>query len=139
MDSDKTIQRRDFLGNSSAAAIVGAAALNGAAGGLLASESKDGRLEGANFVDLVGETFSVSGQAAPLKLIDARVDRPRDERPAHVRQEPFSLLFAAPEGTELESSIHAISHRRFGQFEVYMHRVQVESYPQGNTYEICFS
>ena len=138
MDLDNTIKRRDFLGNTSAAAIAGAAALNGAATGLLAGESKDGRLECTNFEDLVGDTFTVNGQQTALKLIDAKAGR-RDSRPAHVRQEPFSLLFAAPEGTELADSIHAVGHRRFGEFNVFVQRVQMEAFPQGNTYEICFS
>ena len=41
--------------------------------------------------------------------------------------------------TELDDAIHRVNHRRFGEIEVFIQRVQMESHPQGNTFEIVFS
>ena len=140
MDSENTIKRREFLGHSSAAALVGVASLNGMANELLAGNGQGERLECTDFEGLVGETFTVSDQPASLKLIDAqRAKHATDSRPSHVRQEPFSLVFTAPEGTELDDAIHRVEHRGVGRVDVYINRIQMESHPHGNTYEIVFS
>lgn len=140
VDSSRTINRRDFWRYSSAAALVGVVSLNGTTRPSLQGLSPGDRLECIDFENLVGEVFTVNERPAAFKLVHAqRSNRGTDSRPSHVRNEPFSLVFAAPEGAELESAVHRIQHPQLGSFEVFVNRIQFGSRHHGINYEVVFS
>ena len=103
-----------------------------------------GRVESfrhADFEDLVNDTFHLQtgSRREALKLIDAArlPNHPDDARPAHVRQESFSLVFEG-QGGELPDAIHRVRHGRFGEFEMSIHQIKLESHPGSHIYEAVF-
>jgi hypothetical protein len=116
------------------------ASLIGMCGDLSERHSPVSRLECSDFESLVGEAFAVNDRPDALRLVHAqRSNQGKDSRPSHVRQEPFSLVFTAPEGTELANAIHRVQHPQLGCFDVYTNRIQFGSRHRGNNYEIVFS
>ena len=91
------------------------------------------------FTPHVGTTFRLEvepGMVFDVKLAEA-VSCKRDGLPAHVRQEPFSLVFVAPSGVELPQSNYELRHRELGDLSLFL--VPVGSFPEGAHYEAVFA
>jgi hypothetical protein len=103
----------------------------------------------SHFEDLVGHKFVVHGEpddhtqrSAVLVLKEAKphLHLSPGDRPPHVRQEPFLLMFAARTEQRLQSSgIFLIEHRGLGQFELFLHETRVEDDPHWKHYEAVFN
>ena len=97
-----------------------------------------------HFEELVGQEFKASSLRRPvkLKLLEVREhDHHTDhtQRPIHIRQEPFSLLFIAPGGEKLESGIHELEHPELGEFNLFLHEVGADLDVKTIHYEVVFN
>jgi hypothetical protein len=164
----QSIRRREFLARASVAGTVGLAGLAAMPDDVLAGGRKKKRkkktkrrkpkeetgfkcLYGArvsHFEDLVGHKFVVhrapQGKARQtvvlvLKEVEKHVHPSHANRPAHVRKEPFVLLFAGRSGEELKSGIYRFQHQRLGAFEIFIHEMPSGKDPHWTHYEAVFN
>jgi len=147
--------RRDFLGRgTAAAAALGAAVVPGlgvAAGAedspnaLIGKGSKSvGALAYGDFAGRLGQRFMVSApeRRVALTLLEASgcSASARACLPAGgVRQEPFSLLFAAPTGTLFESGTYQFSHPDLGRMKLFTHQVGAATAGWAVQYQVVFA
>ncbi len=149
MSFDSTVRRREFLACAGAAAAVAADSLSTQADqqacetcGTKGPQQLDRR----HFESMVGDRFEVhieseSGVAAGslvLHQVAGHTLHVADRRPAHVRQEPFSLLFVQREGERIADAMHRIRHRDLGTMELLLQRVSNDHGGRRAFYEAVF-
>ncbi len=83
----------------------------------------------ATFEPAVGQNVKVSGSQAQFVLVavNKHRDRNRAQRPAGVRQEPFSLLLSAPKGVHLSDGSYSLTITDLGKFDIFMNEVRQTS------------
>lgn len=115
--SNMALPRREFLGRMSAASA--AVACGGAA------FAADGRLSAPALQRYVGESFKLAAEEGSLRIKLASADAaPQDaQRPSHVRQDPFTLIFEAPEKTQFKDQICRLQHAEFGTIDAFVSAV----------------
>lgn len=88
-----------------------------------------GQVTAATFEPAVGQSVKVSGSQAEFVLVAVNKlrDRNRAQRPAGVRQEPFSLLLSAPEGVRLSDGSYSLTITELGKFDIFMNEVRQTS------------
>lgn len=141
MSNPLQVQRRSFLaasgGAAAAVAGLGTSALDAATGG-----SALDRAEHTQFEGLVGQRFVVrdnKNRTNELVLKEVVVhDTPADDRPSHVRQQGFSLIFAGREGSEIDNATQLVAHRDLGQLPLLLQQTHSEN-PCVLEYEAVFN
>ena len=158
--SNAFLQRRQFLGWTGLAATCTVLGLSTSLlGGTKKKKRKKGKrakksqmmqtpsavdLSEEHFEDLVGDEFEISNlrDHIKLKLLEVREhDHHTDavNRPSHVRMEPFSLLFIAPNGEVVESGIYELEHPELGDVDLFLHEVGVDQDVDTVHYEVIFN
>jgi hypothetical protein len=93
-----------------------------------------------DFTHLLGQQFSVGAgkQQVRMQLFKATSYVVRDDaRPSHVRREPFSLVFVAPQELNLPADIYDLRHPQIGGMKVMMTKIgQAEA--GKSRYEVVF-
>jgi uncharacterized protein DUF6916 len=129
-----TIDRRAFMTRG----LIPAAAmctLNHWNSSLFADEIDIAKLTPATFQPLVGKLFKIGGSTDAFVLEKVSVHTPKQKAalPPNVREEIFSLIFSAPEGTQLPAEIQTVSNAKLGSISVYIHEiVPMSSFSNGN-------
>lgn len=123
-----SLARRQFLSRSSvatvAAASIAAPSLASAAAGSRSKRLEE--LDAADFEHRLGQTFALYGPEHKLGVKLESVQRnPHAIDPAQpaATRTPFSLLFRAPAGDELESRMYRLTHTQMGRMTLLLHRV----------------
>lgn len=116
LSNNKSVPRRKFFGQMSA---LGAAIASGSA---VFTSLKLRSLNAARFAPHVGESFAIVGERSTLraKLASAKAQPHDPGRPAHVRQDPFSLIFHAPLETKFEDQMCRIQHPELGTIDAFV-------------------
>ena len=123
--SEQSIGRRGFVGAVAAAAAAGLVGQGAgdafAVGGMINVATATA----ATFQPYVGQTFKVSGSSALLTLDSIHVvdDSNKSKRPARIRNESFSLIFTAPEGTRLPSDSCTLTNASMNAFSLFVTEV----------------
>ncbi len=143
MSNPLQVQRRSFLaasagaGAGAAMAGLGTTALEAATGG-----SALDRVEYTQFEGLVGQRFVVRDnrqRATEVVLKEVVVHKSRsDNRPSHVRQQGFSLVFAGREGSEIGNATQLVAHRDVGQLPLLLQQTHSDN-PRVLEYEAVFN
>jgi hypothetical protein len=131
-----SIKRRTFLGCAAGGAVgLASSPLQTLAG---RAPSHLDALEAKHFDGQVGERFHVSTRdergtmrttVMTLKEV-TRHDHPSDAlRPWGVRPSGFSLLFEAPQDSELTSGDHLVQHSAVGRLPLYLNQTRVGRNP----------
>ena len=142
-----SLRRRQFLARTGAALAAFGCPIGVSAAGSKTSKCKTAavfELGEEHFKRLVGQHFRVSGPKRPVKMELVEVQghhhhSDHTQRPIHVRQEPFSLLFMAPGGEKLESGIHEVQHPELGEFNLFLHEVLADANVKAVHYEVVFN
>ena len=116
-----SLRRRDFVGQVTAAGVAGALGLVGAPAGAATSPADE--LTVRAFEAHVGSVFRGYGEkSGPLRLELAEASaHPFDaNRPAHVRREPFTLVFHVAKDCPFEDQMCKIAHPRLGMIEAFV-------------------
>jgi hypothetical protein len=76
-----------------------------------------------------------------LKLASVRVEKVgrQSQRPIHLRQQPFSLLFIAPGREKLNSGIYEVEHPEIGDVNLFLHEVGADQDLRTVHYEAVFN
>ena len=126
------VGRRDFLVNSVVATAVACTDAMGAppgAGGVAPSNrTVDLKQASARlFSPLIGQSFLLVETRVKFRLDSVQMHRNSSGKrpPANVRQEPFTLILSAPDGTALDAAIHKLSHPALGNMDVFINQVRV--------------
>jgi hypothetical protein len=144
VEQDSSFHRREFLAKvsaTSAVAVTGLALTSWNDQPLLAGIVDPSAKEYEAFQGLEGDRFRAidrqTDQSAILELCEVNVYRrsPEDKRPRHVRQHPFSLLFAAPQGESLDNAVFQLVHPTLGSVELFLHRTRCDNRPHHVFYE----
>ena len=97
-------------------------------------------LSAEDFVDLVGKRLpllNTKGESIVLREVRAENPAAAVQRPDHVRQQPFSLLFEAASDCDLGSRTHRVQHPRFGELPLFLQQTKVGP-EQAVRYEAVF-
>ncbi|MDA1052899.1 MAG: hypothetical protein O3C40_20800 [Planctomycetota bacterium] len=118
-NSNTSLPRREFFGRVTA---FGAAAACGTALPALADSNS---VNASTFKTHLGESFYLTGEESEVRVKLASSDAQRHDpgRPFHVRQDPFSLIFHAPRGTEFNDQMCQIQHPELGLIEAFVSAV----------------
>ncbi len=100
----------------------------------------------SHFDGLIGDSFVVAGSPniatqheATLILVDVLRHPVDDDRPPHVRQEAFSLLFIAREGEEIPNETHWVRHPRLFRMALFLHETRRDDFPHHKSYVAVFN
>ena len=153
---DQSIRRRDFLARSCVAGAIGTLGASAVSDQAEAGQRSQKWKRPASIHDLdhedwrkfVGDKFAVSGsphidvkREATLILREAsRRHHPSDKRrPASLRAEGFSLLFAAADGGKIEHGTYTVSHPKLGKFLLFLHETKIDDEPRRRHCEAIFN
>jgi hypothetical protein len=140
----RLLKRRDFLAHASvagAACVAGSSAVLNFPVSQLSNRATEPGSEFEVFQNLVGEQFQVvcegTNKSSTLVLTDVSVRKSGadEKRPAHIRQDSCSLMFASRQGVELGNAIHRFNHPRLGSFELYIDQTRQDRQPNWKHYE----
>ena len=120
------LRRRNFLHLVVGAGVSGGLGLSDSV--LLGSTRAGKGLNAAAFEPLVGSKFQIQGQASEtqanetlvVELEEASAQAYDPNRPRHVRQDPFMLIFRAPRDTRFPDQMCRIWHPKLGVIETFV-------------------
>jgi hypothetical protein len=137
-----TVSRREFLVSGTVLSLSGAYHITSACASvktqLLAAVAGEGAsgLSSAAFAEQIDTVFTVragSLTAHRMKLIEVTKHAPLSK----VKQDGFSIVFAAPRGEALTQNTYIFEHPRLGRFPMFI--VPIGSGEQGTFYEAVFN
>ena len=134
------VGRRDFLRRLGASGVVAAVAASAVPMDAGATHPKFDPMNHATFAAHLGAIFEVkiAGAAVPFELIEATLLTVNAARPVSLgRNEPFSLVFRAPRGTQAPQQIYEVSHPGVGPQGIFL--VPIGPDDTGPRYEAVFN
>ena len=113
------LSRRQVVRGLVGVAVLGSSGWAASAASALqkpARVSLQGPLSKAVFVSLLGETFTVAGEADVVTVQLIQID----DGPSSATTQQFSLVFRGPHAPDLEEGLYTIAHRTAGRTALFL-------------------